>query len=76
MNDKQRKVLIVVACVVVAMLLYAPFAYRYPNGAVASAGYALIFSPPRSATVDISTLLVEWLGAAIAGGIAFVLARG
>lgn len=76
MNEKQRTVLMVVACVVVAMLAYPPFEYRGTGGRSATAGYAFLLSPPPQAAMDVGTLLIQWFGVAIAGGIAFVLARG
>lgn len=75
MNDSQRTVLAVFAVAVVAMTLYPPFEVRGMNGYVATAGYAFLFSPPIRATLDVSTLVLQWIAALIAATVAFVLAR-
>lgn len=78
MNDIQRKVLIGIGVVVFAMLLYPPYriyGWGENSNAVLRSGYALLFDLPQRATVDVSTLLVQWFGVLIAGIIAFVLLK-
>jgi hypothetical protein len=73
-NEKQKKVLIVVGLSVLAMLLFPPFQWEGANGATASAGYGFLFNPPGGA-VDIGTLFTQWIGVLIVGGIAFFLMK-
>lgn len=76
MNKRQRYVLYVCATVVVLMLLFPPFHTVYPARSY-SRGYAFLLSGPgysynfgeNSATVDVSTLLVQWLGVILVGAI-------
>jgi hypothetical protein len=78
MNDRQRKTLIAVGAIVLGMLLFPP--YRVYGGGshsntVIKTGYAFIFELPARATVDVATLLVQWVGVLIVGAIAFFLQR-
>ena len=86
MNKKQKTVLIVVAVVVIAMLIFPPFQGKLPTGAVQSFGYSLIFDAPTlefyrggrvelTGTVDIALLLTQWLGVLIVGAIAFFILK-
>ncbi len=38
-------------------------------------GYAFLFELPDRATVDVTTLIVQWLGVLIVGAIAFFLLK-
>lgn len=74
MNESQRKVLIVVGALVFAMLIFPPYVIYYGganSGIVFKSGYAFILDLPNRATMNIGTLLVQWVGTIIAGGIAF-----
>lgn len=73
MNTTQRKVLVAVAVAVLGMLLYPPY-QAYFLGKLSETGYAWIFDLPDRATVNIATLILQWIGIAIVGGIAFFLA--
>ncbi|MEO6202231.1 MAG: hypothetical protein ABIU05_09825 [Nitrospirales bacterium] len=73
MNEIQRKVLIGVGAVVFGMLLYPPYRILGRNNTVVQSGYALLFDLPNRATMDVITLLVQWIGVLIVGAIAFVL---
>lgn len=78
MNEKQRKVLIAVLVVVVVMLLMPPYVIKgYGSNAnvVMVSGYSLIFELPPRATVDVLTLVAQWLGISICGAIAFFIAK-
>ena len=75
MNEMQRKLLIAVAAVVLGMLLYPPFQRTGSEGRVFGSGYSWLFDPPFSATVDVGTLLTQWVGVLIVGGIAFFLLK-
>ena len=70
MNDMQRKTLIAVAVVVLGMLLYPP--YQGAGYSSSLTGYSWLFSLPYKATVDVATLLTQWVGVLIVGGIAFL----
>lgn len=78
MNEVQRKVLIAVGAIVLAMLLYPPYqihGFGLNSGAIIASGYALLFDLPTRATVDVSTLIAQWFGVLIVGGIAFALLK-
>lgn len=78
MNEFQRKVLIGVGAVVFVMLLYPPYrihGYGGSSNAIIQSGYALLFDLPNRATVDVITLLVQWIGVLIVGAIAFFLLK-
>lgn len=78
MNEIQRKLLIAVGVVVLAMLLYPPYRIFGVGGgstSVIQTGYAFLFSLPHRATVDAITLLVQWVGVLITGAIAFFLLK-
>ena len=78
MNDNQRKVLIGVGAIVLAMLIYPPYriyGYGQSSNAVIESGYAFLFALPNRATVDVTTLLVQWVGVLIVGAIAFFLLK-
>jgi hypothetical protein len=57
---------------VLLMLVYPPYIQMmYSRGTY---GYAWIFELPHRATVNLGTLVIQWVGVLIAGGIAhFVL---
>lgn len=77
MNEKQKKVLITIAVVVLAMLIYPPYIQQI-GGASSTAtisGYAFIFELPFWATIHVSTLLIQWVGVLIVGGIAFLIVK-
>lgn len=75
MNERQRKVLIYVAVILVITLLYPPFHKKLSEGRVIGAGYSFLFDPPYLATVDAVTLITQWIGVLIIGGIVFLLAK-
>ena len=72
MNEKQKMVLIVAACFVVAMLLYPPFHIIWTEGRVVGTGYSWIFNPPEYATVDSGLLLMQWLAVLMVGAMAYL----
>lgn len=74
MNEKQRRILFYAGLAIVAMLLYPPYTIRGASYVIHS-GYAFLFSLPNRATVDVGTLLVQWLAAFIVGGIALLLSK-
>ncbi len=61
-------------------LIFPPFVVYLPNGAAISKGYGHLFNPPRYgyllATVNVPTLLAEWLGLTILGSVVWVLLKG
>ena len=46
MRERQRKFLIGVGVVMIAMLLFPPFCYQFGEGVRTDHCYSLIFSPP------------------------------
>lgn len=80
MNDRQRLLLIVAGALVLIALMFPPFVVHLPNGAAINKGYSFLFDPPEhgylSATVNVATLMAEWLGIAILGGVGWVLLKG
>jgi hypothetical protein len=75
MNEAQRKILFAVGAIVLAMLLYPPYVARGTNNIIFQSGYAFLFDLPLRATVDVPTLLVQWIGILAAGTIAFFLLK-
>lgn len=78
MNETQRKLLIAVGVIVLGMLLYPPYrvyGYGSYSSSIRDTGYAWLFDLPFQATVDVTTLVVQWLGVLIVGGIAFVILK-
>jgi|GEM_PF-1980314 len=78
MGEIQRKILIGVGAVVLAMLIYPPYrihGYGPSSNAVIQSGYAFLFDLPNRATVDVTTLLVQWIGVLIVGAMAFFLLK-
>lgn len=72
MNKAPRTVLLVTAAVVLLMLLFPPFHFRFGK-ATFNAGYEYLFDPPTrssaTATVDVAMLMAEWIGAVLIGGL-------
>ena len=77
MNAKQKKILIAVAAIVLAMLLYPPLQEIRHGGAVSRMGYGWIFdwAPHQDATVDIGLLITQWVGVLIVGRIAYFMMK-
>lgn len=76
MNNKQKKILLIVVGVILVMLIFPPFQVTYQAGVVDNLGYRFILSPPtdgdRIGTVNIGLLSIQWVGAALIGtGIIF-----
>jgi len=77
MNKNQKLILIAVVVVVVAMFIYPPF-QAVRNGTVFNMGYGWIFALSKRGymTINVSMLIIQWIGVFIVGGIAFFLAKG
>lgn len=78
MNERQKHVLIYAGAAITAMLLFPPYVVRGGNTMVTiiiESGYAFLFNLPYRATIDIGTLLMQWLATAVVGTIAFALAK-
>jgi len=72
MNKEQRYVLYACAAVILLMLLFPPF--HLPGPPHYGLGYGFLLDPGYSirenyGTVDIGTLLVQWLGVILVGAI-------
>jgi hypothetical protein len=78
MNENQRKVLIGIGSLVAVMLIFPPYRIygggRYSDSVIES-GYAFLFNLPDRATMDVTTLFVQWVGVIIAGGVVFFLMK-
>lgn len=61
------------------MLAYPPFQVVVRNGVVFNMGYDWLIDPPKrgyiAATVNVSMLLIQWIGVLVVGGLAFFLAK-
>jgi len=73
MNKNQRKVLLGVGTIVLAMLIFPPYRSGSRNEIVN--GYDFLFALPYEARLDATTLLVQWVGVLIVGAIAFFLLK-
>jgi hypothetical protein len=61
------------------MLVYPPYrvyGWGGNSSAVIQSGYPFLFELPNRATVDVTMLLVQWVGALIVGAIAYFLLKG
>jgi hypothetical protein len=78
LNETQRKVLIGVGAIVLAMLIYPPYriyGYGGNSNAVMQSGYAFLFELPDRATLDVAALIVQWVGVLIVCAFAFLLLK-
>lgn len=79
MNTNQKRIITAVIVIIVGMLLYPPFQVIAKNGIVFNMGYDWIFDPPKrryiGANVNVSMLLIQWVGVLVVGGLAFFLAK-
>lgn len=80
-NKKQKIILYVVTGIIVFMLFFPPLYVRGENGASFNCGYSFIVSHYNDSNnggcrVDATTLLIQWVGVLIAGGLAFFAVKG
>lgn len=79
MNTNQKRILAVMMVAVAGMLVYPPFHLIAKDGRILNMGYGWIFAPPEfgyfEPTVDVSMLLMQWVGVLVTGGIAVLLAK-
>lgn len=79
MNQNQKRILMAVIAMVIAMLVYPPFQVVVQNGVIFNMGYDWLVDPPKrgyiAATVNVSMLLIQWIGVLVVGGLAFCLAK-
>jgi len=74
MNEKQKKIIISTAIVILAMTLYPPF-HGIWQGRSMNFGYSFIFSPPNVISlINSGTLLIQYIMAGIIGGFIWFLA--
>ncbi len=80
MNANQRRILKATIFIILAMLAFPPF-HSVIRGIIRNEGYGFIFDPPVTdflnvvPTVDVSMLLLQWIGVFIVGGLSFLLAK-
>jgi len=78
MNETQKRILICVGATILAMLIYPPYriyGFGRNSNTVIQSGYTFLFELPNRATVDATTLLIQWVGILIVGAIAFFLLK-
>ena len=76
MNPNQKNLLIVCAAIIALMLLFPPFHYVNARGvATHAAGHHWLFNAPLRANVAAGTLILQWLGVLLIGGIAFFVLK-
>jgi tetratricopeptide (TPR) repeat protein len=75
MNEVQKKIMITVAIGLVITFLFPPQAIFLPNGNAIKMGYGFIANTPRQYSIYMVMLFAEWLGIAVLGGIAYVIAK-
>ncbi len=70
MNKMQKKIMLGMAALIVSALIFPPYKI-YGIGAsslaIIDTGYALIVALPDKASIDILTLLVEWIAICLVG---------
>ncbi len=75
MHQIQRRILLCMIAIFVAMFIYPPYHIVSQRGTLGE-GYSWIFDPPSQyAKVDISMLLIQWIGVLIVGGLALFLTK-
>jgi hypothetical protein len=72
-STSKQYLLLGVAVVIAAMLVFPPFRVLGPQGIVLRTGYAFIFDLPDRAFVDVGQLFIQWVGVLIVGAVAFFL---
>ncbi|MDA8124828.1 MAG: hypothetical protein M0009_06555 [Deltaproteobacteria bacterium] len=75
-NQNQKRILVAVITIFTAMLAYPPFQAVH-DGTIFNMGYGWITDLFKRGykTINVSVLLIQWIGTIIVGGIAFVLAK-
>jgi tetratricopeptide (TPR) repeat protein len=74
-NKVQKKVMIAVAIGLMITFLFPPQAIFLSNGNAIKMGYGFIANIPRQYSIYMAMLFAEWLGIAVLGGIAYVIAK-
>jgi hypothetical protein len=81
MNEQQKKVIVILAVVIVLMLFFPPFHFITYNGIERNMGFSFLLSPPKdgysvTGSINISQLLIQWIGVSIVGGLFYFLMKG
>ena len=71
-NENQKKLLISTAAIIAGMLFFPPWRRLWGN----LTGYDFIFDLPLDASVDIGTLVIQWLGVLLIASILFFVLKG
>lgn len=75
-KDRLRSILIFsIAVTVAAMMFFPPYIGYDRFGRVWKVGYALIFDLPSNVSVNVTQLIVQWIGVLIIGGILSLLLK-
>ena len=75
MNGYQKKIVIVIVTVILAMTLFPPFKGVWKGNSM-NFGYSFLFSPPNViSSVNVSTLFIQYIVIGIIGGFSWFMAR-
>jgi hypothetical protein len=81
MNNKEKKIFVITAVLILATLLFPPFSYYGSDGVTMNMGYSFILSPPSYGggrvlgIVNVGLLFMQWLGILLVTGISIYLVR-
>lgn len=73
MNEKQKKVLMCVAVIIMITLAFPPYTIEEKNYLLT--GYRFIFDMLIGARIDIAALFTQWIGILLVGGITLFLVK-
>ncbi len=74
MNQKQKKLSKIISVIIGLIIVFPPYVKLYKGNVVAS-GFSFIFDLPSRATVNVSMLFAEMIGALIIGVILFYASK-
>ena len=78
-NKLQKKIIAIAALIITLMLVFPPYriyGFGASSQAVLETGYSLIFELPMRASIDGVTLIVQWLGVCLVGGLIYKVFDG
>lgn len=78
-NKLQKKIIAIAALIIALMLIFPPYriyGFGASSQAVLETGYSLIFELPMRASIDGVTLIVQWLGVCLVGGLIYKVFDG
>ncbi len=75
MNQKQKKLSKIISVIIGLIVVFPPYVIRLYQGNVVENGFSFIFDLPSRATVNVSMLFAEMIGALIIGVILFYASK-